>query len=252
MPEQVSTLAVTPALLELGAPADAARRARALGVALEVASTTSAELAAYGAANVATLQAWQLHAAHALLAEPSERAAGIRVLAEALALAASHRIPRVLAVCGFGACEPAVALARSVEQFRAVAAQARAGGVRIVVERLGARRTNALLGADEHVALHAQLAAADVFGSALDTGHMLDAGEDPERVIAAWPLPIEELQLRGRDGAPPLPSDPLERWIRACRAQPAVVCIEAKRAAPPAELDALLARVRAVLGAPGA
>jgi endonuclease IV len=267
--EQPSLLAVTPALLGRGAiafagaqvatfagaqgatlaAAQVAARARSLDVALELASVTAAELAAFGDARIATLQAWRMHDAHAFLAGAPERAQGVAVLAAAVDLAASRGVPRVLAVCGFGACEPGAAFERSTEQFRRVAAHARARGVRVVIERLGARRTNAMLGADEHARLHEALAATDVFGCALDTGHMLDAGEDPERVIAGWQLPIEELQLRGRDGAPPGQGDSLERWIGACRRRPAVVCIEAKRAADsPAELDALLARVRAALG----
>jgi len=248
VPERNSLLAVTPALLGSSAPAKDAACARELDLSLEVAAVDAAELAAYGDAPIATLQAWRMHTAHALLEDAKSRALGMLVLAEAVELAASRRIPRVLAVCGFGACEPQAAFERSVEQFRQVAPSARSHGVRILIERLGARRTNVLLGADEHARLHEALAAPEVFGSALDTGHMLDAGEDPERVIAEWPLPIEELQLRGRDGSAPSPSDPLERWIRACRARPTVVCIEAKRpAASAAELDALLARVRTAL-----
>jgi Xylose isomerase-like TIM barrel len=249
VPERNSLLAVTPALLGTGAPADDAARARELDLALEVASIDAAELSTYGDARIATLQAWRLHTAHALLADARARAPGVLVLAGAIELAASRRIPRVLAVCGFGACEPQPAFERSVEQFRQSVASARSRGVRILIERLGARRTNAMLGADEHARLHAALDAPDVFGSALDTGHMLDAGEDPEGVLAEWPLPVEELQLRGRDGSAPGPSDPLERWIRACRARPAVVCIESKRpAASTPQLRALLARVRAELG----
>ncbi|TAJ24778.1 MAG: hypothetical protein EPO68_01020 [Planctomycetota bacterium] len=249
MPEQVSTLAVTPLLLGPGSPAEAASRARAADLALEVAALSASELAAYDGARIATLQAWRMHDAHALLDDAQGRAQGVAALAAAQRVAATRAVPRVLAVCGFGACEPRAAFERSAEQFRAVAAQARALGVRVVIERLGARRTAAMLGADEHARLHGELAAPDVFGSALDTGHMLDAGEDPERLLAAWPLPIEELQLRGRDGAPPAAGDPLERWIRACRTRPAVVCIESKRAAASAaELSALLARVRSALG----
>jgi sugar phosphate isomerase/epimerase len=242
-------LAVTPALLRASTLAARVEHANRLGVGLELPCTTFEELDAQRAARLLTLQASGLHTAHALCADPLLRARGIAHLLEALEFSARLGIPRVLAVCGFGASDPATAFAHSLAQFRAVTPRARALGVRIVIERLGAARTNAMLEPDEHARLHAELAAPDVYGAALDTGHMLDAGEDPQRVIAAWPLPIEELQLRGRGGTPPALDAPFEAWALALRAIPSVVCIETRTAAPSStELAVLLARVRAAFG----
>lgn len=229
---------------------DAAARcafAREHGLALEV--REDPELLRVARAErvpVLCLQAYRLHEQHALCATAAERAAGREHLASALRLAAEQRVPRVLAVCGFGPALAPDPEGSALEQFAAVAPAARAAGLRVLIERLSPLRAGALTSAAEHARLHAALRAPECFGSCLDTGHLLDAGLDPERAIADWPLPLDELQLRGPLGSAPGPELPLERWIAAARGL-AAVAIEHREPLAPAACAALVARVRAAL-----
>jgi len=117
--------------------------------------------------------------------------------------------------------------------------------MRVVIEMLGARRAAAMTSPDEIARLLDELAAPDVFTTAIDTGHLLDAGSDPAAILRRWELPLEELQLRGNDGAPPGRDDPVEQWLGAAASRPRIVCMEHPRPIALADFEALLARVRA-------
>ncbi len=226
-----------------------ARLVRAHGLALEVAHGRGddVERALEHALPIATIQAWALHEGHALSARPERARAGLLHLIDTIELARRAGVGRVLAVCGFGHESVADPFGRSLSFFHEVIDPARDTGVRVVLEMLGSRRAGAMTKPAEIFRLLEELDAPDVYATAVDTGHLLDAGSDPAETLAQWSAPLEELQLRGPDGAPPGRGDPLERWLDAAGARPPVVCVEHRGSIDAAGFTELIARLRTTI-----
>jgi sugar phosphate isomerase/epimerase len=235
-----------PAYVEHALPGDAHERialARELDLELELACRDGV-VPDPGGLTVVCVQAWDLHREHALHREPAARALAREHVCSALAQAERLGAPRALAVCGFGDDLVDAPFERALAFFLDLAHEARERGRRIVLEPLSPSRAAALTDPGEFARLLAGLPA-DVFGLALDTGHLMDGGRDPARVLAAWPGAVEELQLRGRDSAPPDDGRTLAHW-RALRADaPAAIVVEhAPGRLSPRGVRELVARLR--------
>jgi hypothetical protein len=199
-----------------------------LGLALEVANRTGLEPTVVfgGEVPVVTLQAWELHSVHPLHPKPAGRRAGMEHLQATIELAAQHSIPRVLAICGYGqeVCDRPFESCR--DAFDALTPLARARGVRVVIELLSPLRAAAMTDPFELAGLLDSLDAPDVFGTVLDTGHLLDAGLDPVTVLSGWRHPVDELQLRGAGSTPPPDDLRLGDLLGVLETPPAVVAVE--------------------------
>lgn len=229
-------------------PGDAGERlelARRLDLALELACRDGAVPDPRGLP-VVCVQAWDLHREHALSREPADRARAREHVRAALAHAERLGAPRALAVCGFGDALVDAPFERAREFFEALAPEAREGGLRVALEPLSPLRAAALTDLAEFARLLAALPA-DVYGVALDTGHLLDGGRDPARVVAEWPAALDELQLRGAASAPPGPERTLADWLALGRAA-AVVVEHAPGRLSPRGVEELVARLRGSQG----
>lgn len=226
-----------------------ARLAARLGLALEVANRGEVDPAPYARAGVAvvTVQAWGMHDHHPLHPDPARRAAAAAHLRDTIDLAARLGAPRVLAVCGYGPLSCGDPFDRCLEFFAASAPHARDRGVRILIEPLSRLRAPAAAGTEAVARLLAALALPEVFGAALDTGHLLDDRRDPGEVLASWGPEVEELQLRGPASVAPGPDLPLEAWLARLARPPAVLVVEHRAAIGSAELDALVERLRRLI-----
>jgi hypothetical protein len=229
-----------------GAPHERLALARRLDLALEVADRDGTDLESIAASGlaVATVQAWRLHDVHPLHPDPAVRALAPGIVEAAMDVAVRLGAPRLLCVCGFGQAIADAPFERSLEHFAALAPRARERGLRLVIELLGPGRCAAMTAPEDLRRLLEALDAPDVFAAALDSGHLLDAGLDPLEVLGAWRPPLAELQLRGPGSAPPGPDLPLERWLAAAPPSLEVVAVEHGAPQPPAEVEALVQRVR--------
>lgn len=227
--------------------------ARQLGLALEVADRADTDLDAITASGlpVATVQAWRLHDVHPLHPDAHVRAAAPGVVERALDVAARLGAPRVLTVCGFGHAPIDAPFERSLEFFTALAPRARALEITILIEPLSPLRAAHMTSLDEHRRLLAALASEGSFATAFDTGHLLDGMLEPTQVLATWPHPVAELQLRAAASEAPSSDSPIESWIRALPASAEVVAIEHRRPLGRAALELLVARVRSALALTG-
>lgn len=235
----------------LAAKADLLRR---LGLALELAddgSVDAPEVLALGVP-VACVQAFRMHDAHPFHPEPARRAEARGVVLAALELAARVGSPRVLAVCGFGPVGVPRPFDAAVEFFGALVPRVRSLGLRLLVEPLSPRRAGAFTRPSEVRDLLAAVAAPDVLGAALDTGHMLDGGLDPGDELAAWDGALDELQLKGPLSAAPGPELPLPRWLGAFRSPPGLLVVEHREEIAVARLEQVVAGVLEALEAPDA
>jgi len=238
--------------LEHALPGDAlAQRlalARRLGLALEVANRPGLDPRALRSARapIVTLQAFGMHEAHPLHPDPERRRAGERHLVDTIERAAELGVPRVIAACGFGEAACAEPFESCRAFFERVAPRARERGVRVLIEPLSPRRSPAMDQPEDVERLLSALAAPDVFGTVLDTGHLLDGGHDPERILRGWPHRVDEVQLRGARSEPPPPGAPLGRWLACLREPPEVVCIEHRAPITVARVEELVAELRAL------
>lgn len=222
------------------------RVAQRLGLALEIADGEDDRLerAVALGARVVTLQAYGMHELHPLHVEAAVRRAARRYVLRVIERAAAAKVARVLTCCGFGHALADRAFERCLEFYALLAPRARELGLRVLIEPLGPKRAGAMTDPAEVERLLHALEAPDVFGGALDSGHLLDGGRDPERELARWNAPLDELQLRGPDGGPPPRDVPLARWLAACRTRPEVVCVEHRSEQTEAELERLVAHLR--------
>jgi len=226
--------------------------AHGLGLELEIAcrrapgESDRGEAASWSAVApaIVAVQAHRMHEVHPLHPDAAVRAAARVHLADALELAARVGARHVVAVCGFGQAVCRDPFGSSVRCFAAVADRARALGVRVLIELLGPGRAGALTGLDDVPRLLAALDAPDVFGCLLDTGHLLDAGRDPEAVLGAWPLPVEAVQLRGPGSRPPGAELPWRAWLAALGAAPRVVSVEHRAPTTVEAVERLVAELR--------
>ena len=224
-----------------GGPDERLALARELDLALELACR-GGDVPDPRGLPVVCVQAWDLHREHPLHRDAAARERAREHVQRALQHAERLGAARVLAVCGFGSELVDAPFERALEFFAGLASEARERGRRIVLEPLSPGRAAALTDLDEFARLLAALPA-DVFGLALDTGHLLDGGRDPARVLAAPPAPVEELQLRGRSGAPPA-SDEAAGWLRTPGLRPRTLVVEHAPGIAAAEVAALTAALR--------
>jgi Xylose isomerase-like TIM barrel len=195
--------------------------ARRHGLALEVAHRGSGSLDGFVDCGVpiASVQAFLMHEDHPLHRDPARRELASAHVRATIAEAARLGAPRVITVCGFGHDVCTKPFESCEAFFRALVPDAREHGVRVLIEPLSSQRAGAMTRASEIGRLLAALAAPDVFGTALDTGHILDDGHDVERYLARWKHPVDELQLRGAGSTPPALDAPVRRWLAALRAR---------------------------------
>ncbi len=175
---------------------------------------------------VASVQAWLLHEFHPLSKDGEKRSEARKHLDLTLDLAARLGAPRIVTICGYGHELADRPFERSLDFFARFTGRARDLGIRILVEPLSPKKSSALTDPAEIAALVDALEAPQVFGMVVDTGHLIDSGRDLAEFFAGWKRPIDELQLRGPDGAPPRPDLPVAEWIAALPSPPSLVSVE--------------------------
>lgn len=202
------------------------------GLALEIANCGAVPIEDYQQAGIpiAAVQAYLMHDFHPLHPDPEHRRQAIPHVKETLALAAQLSAPRIVTVCGFGHQLADAPFERSLEFFASLAGSAKALGVRIMIEPLSPKRLGAMTHPEEIARLVNSLNQPDVFSILLDTGHLLDSGLELNEFFASWPYAIEELQLKGRNSAPPDQTMPITDWLDVMHPPPSVVCIEHRQA----------------------
>jgi sugar phosphate isomerase/epimerase len=225
--------------------------ARAHKLALEIAHKGGdvAQRARDAGLPIATLQAWRLHETHPIHPDKKVRGAAYEHLRETIELAARLDVPRVLAVAGYGQeiCADPFEEARSF--FRWVAPIAREKKVRLLIEPLSPLRCAALTAPMVLSRLLEEIESPDVFGSAIDTGHVVDSGRDVGEYLERWPREIKELQLKSKGSSPPESDVPLSSWLKKMKNVPEVVCVEHRLPIEPACFARLVGHLRAELGA---
>jgi len=223
--------------------------ARAHGLALEVAHRDDdrAERARDAGLQIATLQAWRLHEVHPIHPDKKVRAAAYEHLRRTIELAASLGVPRVIAVAGYGQeiCADPFEEARSF--FRFLAPIAREQKVRVLIEPLSPLRCAALTAPMVLARLLEEIGSPEVYGSAIDTGHVIDSGREVEGYLERWPGRVEELQLKGKGSSPPQADMPLAKWLRKLKYAPDVVCVEHRLTIEAEEFGKLVGHLRAEL-----
>ncbi|MEM7310677.1 MAG: TIM barrel protein [Planctomycetota bacterium] len=228
-----------------GAPRERWELARRLGLAVEPADRPETDLAlAPPDVPLPTLQAFGMHELHPLHADAEARRGALPYVLGVLGRAASAGIPRVLTASGFRPAVADRAVERCLDFYAALAPRARELGVRVLIEPLSPKRAGALTDPAAVAGLLRELDQPDVFGAALDTGHLLDAGLDPARIVGGWDSPVEELQLRGPRGAPPPVDARTLAWLHAPTREPAVVAVEHRQPINVVALERLVELLR--------
>jgi len=237
--------------LPAATPEERFELARAHGLALEVAHKDDdrAERARDAGLPLATLQAWRLHESHPIHPDKKVRGEAYEHLRRTIELAARLRVPRVLAVAGYGQeiCADPFEEARAF--FRFLAPLAREHKVRVLLEPLSPLRCAALTAPMVFARLLEEIESPDVYTSAIDTGHVLDSGREVGEYLERWPRPVAELQLKGKGSSPPGLDMPLAKWLRKLKAVPEVVCVEHRLALEPDELGRLVLHLQGELRA---
>jgi sugar phosphate isomerase/epimerase len=225
--------------------------ARAHALALEVAHKDDdrAQRARDAGLQLATLQAWRLHEVHPIHPDKKVRAAAYEHLRRTIELAAQLGVPRVLAVAGYGQAICADPFEEARAFFRFVAPIARENKVRVLIEPLSPLRCAALTAPMVLARLLEEIGSPDVFGSAIDTGHVIDSGREVDEYLERWPSRVEELQLKGKGSSPPQADMPPARWLRKLKGAPDVVCVEHRLRIEAQEFGKLLEHLRAELSA---
>ncbi len=224
--------------------------ARRIGLALEVANRNGIDRAALGRCGITivTVQAYGMHDSHPLHPDPARHESAVHHVLETIDLAVALRAPRVLTACGFGSAVHTDPFGSCVRFFRSVATRARERGVRILIEPLSPLRASAMTDPDEIAALLDELGQPEIFGTAIDTGHLIDGGGDPSDILARWPHRIDEIQLRGAGSRPPAPDLPIDDWLKLPTPPPATVVVEHGLPIDPGDLGILVGRLRRALG----
>jgi len=198
---------------------------------------------------IATLQAWRLHEVHPIHPDKKVRGEAYEHLRRTIELAAALGVPRVIAVAGYGQeiCADPFEEARAF--FRFLAPVARDNKVRVLLEPLSPLRCAALTAPILLARLLEEIGSPDVYGSAIDTGHVVDSGREVDEYLERWPRRIEELQLKGKGSSPPEADIPLSNWLHKLKGAPDVVCVEHRLPIEAQEFGKLLAHLRAELNA---
>lgn len=244
-------LAYTEHNLPAATPEERFALARAHGLALEIAHRDDdrAERARDAGLPIVTLQAWRLHEVHPIHPDKKVRGEAFEHLRRTLELAAKLGVPRVLAVPGYGQeiCADPFAEARAF--FRWLAPVAREHKVRVLLEPLSPLRCAALTAPMVLARLLDEIESPDVFGCAIDTGHVIDSGREVVEYLERWPRKVDELQLKDKGSSPPGLDLPLAKWLRRLKAPPEVVCVEHRLPIEAGELGKLLEHLRGELRA---
>lgn len=240
--------------LPAASPAERIELARAHGLALEVAHRDDdrAERARDAGLQLATLQAWRLHEVHPIHPDKKVRGEAYEHLRRTVELAARLGVPRVLAIAGYGQeiCAEPFEEARAF--FRFFAPVARENKVRVLLEPLSPLRCAALTAPMVLARLLDEIESPDVYGSAIDTGHVIDSGREVGEYLERWPRKVDELQLKGKGSSPPEHDMPLSKWLAKLKAAPEVVCVEHRLPIEAAEFGKVLAHLRGELRASAA
>lgn len=215
-------------------------------MALEIANCGDVPVEVYQKAQIpiVAVQAYQMHEFHPLHRDPDHRHQAVLHVAETLELAARLNSPRIVTVCGFGHDWVDSPLARSIEFFAALADKAKDLGIHIMIEPLSPKRAGAMTDPDHIVQLLHHLNQPEVFSLLLDTGHLLDSGVDLSSFISTRQYPIEELQLKGINSAPPDLTMPIAEWLARMPVPPEVICVEHRQPITWAEFDRLAAGLK--------
>lgn len=203
-----------------GTPRERVEHARRTGWGLEIAEGRDADWARVRRASirVPVVQAWGLHDAGALSASEASRRRAREVVGAALERGATVGAEVCVCVCGFGDSDLEDPVGRCAEFFRALAPRAAAAGMRLGIEPLSTARASQMR-PDEIDELLARLGHPDVFGTVVDTGHLLDDGLDPAAFLRGWPHRIDVLQLKERGSRAPRPDTPVASWLEALRSR---------------------------------
>ena len=214
-------------------------------LALEIANAGDLELEHYLASNIqiSAVQAYAMHDFHPLHPEAHHHQQALDHVQQTLEIAAQLQAPRIVTVCGFGAKVIDSPFEHCFDFFSACGPQAKALGIKIMVEPLSPRRCSAMTDPHEIGRLIERLAEPSVFTTLLDTGHLLDSGYDLETFFQTWTYPVEELQLKGPGSTPPSLDFSLDQWLKELTTQPAVVCVEHRQ---PITLDSFFDLIAAI------
>lgn len=237
--------------LPAATPTERFELARAHSLALEVAHRDDdrAERARDAGLTLVTLQAWRLHEVHPIHPDKKVRGEAYEHLRRTIELAARLGVPRVIAVAGYGQTICAEPFEEARAFYRWLAPIAREKKVRVLLEPLSPLRCAALTAPMVLARLLDEIESPDVYGSAIDTGHVIDSGREVEEYLERWPRRVEELQLKGKGSSPPELDMPLARWLRKLKVAPDVVCVEHRLPIEAEELGKLLEHLRGELRA---
>ena len=231
-----------------GSPRERVEHALRTGWALEVADGLDADwsLLRSTRVRVPVVQAWRLHEVGPLAESEEERARARDHILHALERGADLGAEVCVCVCGFGPSRAADPLGRCFEFFRGLVPRAEELGLRLAIEPLPASRA-AQMRPEEIDALLVRLARPDVFGTVVDTGHLLEDGRDPARFLRDWPHRVDVLQLKERASRAPDDRTPLAEWLAAARDHDPWVSVEHREVLDLAEVRRVQARVEAAL-----
>jgi sugar phosphate isomerase/epimerase len=228
------------------------RLARDHDLALEVANRNGfdPETARSWGVPVVSLEAYEMHEIHPLHANPERRHAALRHVRETIEKASRVGAGRVVTVCGYGHAPVDRPFERCLDFFASLAPFARDHGVRLLIEKLSRHRAGEMTDAAEIGLLIDQLAAPDVFGAVLDTGHLLDDEIDPVSFFRSSRCPVDEIHLKGSGSHPPPPDVDLAGLLAALDSPPAIVSVEHAQPTRPGALRELVENLRATLEHP--
>lgn len=195
-------------------------------LALEVANIGNFSVEFYREYNVVSVIAYRMHDYHPIHSDRSCREAAFPHVQETIEIAAKLNVPRIVTVCGFGYELADRPFERCLDFFSSFAAQAKAAGVKIMIEPLSPLRVGAMTDPEEIARLIDILNEPSVFSIMLDTGHLVDSGIELNSFFANWKRPVEEIQLKGPRSSPPSPKMPVRQWLDALPHPPAVICPE--------------------------
>jgi sugar phosphate isomerase/epimerase len=217
-------------------------------IALEIANQGNSVVEVYQRAQIpiAAVQAYQMHHFHPLHRDPTHRHQAVLHVEDTLELAARLHAPRVVTVCGFGHDLADCPWERSLDVFTALADKAKVCGIRILIEPLSPKRAGAMAHPEAIVQLLECLNQPTVFSILLDTGHLLDSGFDLMTFFSTWPYPIEVLQLKGRNSAPPDLTMPIAQWLATLPFPPQVLSVEHRQPISWARFDQIVSRLKAL------
>jgi sugar phosphate isomerase/epimerase len=228
------------------------RLARDHGLALEVANRNGLdpEAARSWGVPVVSLEAYRMHEIHPLHANPEHYHAALRHVRDTVEKAARVGARRVVTVCGYGHEPVDRPFERCLDFFSSLVPFARDHGVRLLIEKLSRQRAGEMTDAAEIGLLIDQLAAPDVFGAVLDTGHLLDDGFDLVSFFRSSRCPVDEIHVKGSGSYPPPPDIELAGLLAALGSPPAVVTVEHRHPTRPAALRELVQNLRTTLEHP--